>query len=94
MMKMMLTKPGYRISALNSPRQALELLKPNLEAFDLVITDLTMPDMSGIILASKIHSFSPELPVIMMTGYGKEIDTASDLKKYGHQPPAEKTRQA
>jgi two-component system, cell cycle sensor histidine kinase and response regulator CckA len=82
MMSIMLKKLGYRISVLSSPRQALEQFKQNPAAFDLVITDLTMPEMTGITLASEIHTFMPGLPVIMMTGYGKEIESASDLMKY------------
>jgi DNA-binding NtrC family response regulator len=42
-----------------------------------------MPEMPGIKLASEIHSYRPELPVILMTGYGKGIERASDLEKYG-----------
>ncbi|NTV61001.1 MAG: PAS domain S-box protein [Chlorobiaceae bacterium] len=83
MMTLMLTKLGYRMRALNSPRQALDELKLNPDAFDLVITDLTMPEMTGVTLASEIHKYRPELPVIMMTGYGKYIDSASDLERYG-----------
>jgi two-component system, cell cycle sensor histidine kinase and response regulator CckA len=83
MMTMMLTKLGYRICAMNSPLRALEQLKLNPDAFDLVITDLTMPEMTGITLASEIHTYRPGLPVIMMTGYGKDIEGATDLRKYG-----------
>jgi len=83
MITMMLTKFGYRIDALNSPSQAIELFRQSPGEFDLLITDLTMPEMTGIKLASEIHSYRPELPVILMTGYGKEIERASDLEKYG-----------
>ena len=83
MITMMLTKFGYRIHALNSPIQALDLFRQSPGGFDLLITDLTMPEMTGIKLASEIHSYRPELPVILMTGHGKEIEKASDLEKYG-----------
>jgi PAS domain S-box-containing protein len=83
MITMMLTKFGYRIHTLNSPIQALDLFRQSPGEFDLLITDLTMPEMTGIKLASEIHSYRPELPVILMTGYGKEIERASDLEKYG-----------
>ena len=83
MVTMMLKEFGYRIHALNSPIQALELFRHSPEAFDVLITDLTMPEMTGIKLASEIHSCRPELPVILMTGYGEEIERASDLEKHG-----------
>ncbi len=83
MITMMLTKFGYRIEALNSPIQALDLFRQSPGEFDLLITDLTMPEMTGLKLASEIHSYRPELPVILMTGYGKDIEKASDMEKYG-----------
>ena len=83
MITKMLTKVGYRIDALNSPSQALELFRQSPGEFDLLITDLTMPEMTGLKLASAIQSCRPELPIIVMTGYGNEIERASDLEKYG-----------
>ena len=83
MMTMMLTKLGYRIHALNSPQKALELFRQTPGEFDLLIADLTMPEMTGIKLATEIHSCRPELPVILMTGYGKDIDSNEKLEKYG-----------
>ncbi|WP_235585142.1 PAS domain S-box protein [Chlorobium limicola] len=83
MMKMMMTKLGFRIRALNSPVQALELFRRNPEQFDLVITDLTMPEMTGVELARELHETSPQLPVILMTGYGKDIEYTIPLSRYG-----------
>jgi DNA-binding NtrC family response regulator len=41
--------------------------------FNVVFTDLTMPGMNGIKLAEEIYSSRPDLPVILMTGYAKEM---------------------
>lgn len=83
MMTMMMTKLGFTIRALSSPLEALELFRHNSERFDLVITDLTMPDMTGIELARQLHEISPQLPVILMTGYGKDLESTIPLSRYG-----------
>jgi PAS domain S-box-containing protein len=82
-MTMMITKLGFNIEALSSPRQALELFRQQPRRFDLIITDLTMPEMTGIELAGELHKTLPELPVILMTGYGKEIESTEPLSNYG-----------
>lgn len=83
MVTIMMTKLGYNIRAEKSPVEALNLFREQANQFDLVITDLTMPDMTGIQLTSEIHKISPSIPVILMTGYGKIIDHDTPLKHYG-----------
>jgi two-component system, cell cycle sensor histidine kinase and response regulator CckA len=83
MMTMMITKLGFKIQAMSSPLQALELFRKNPERFDLVITDLTMPEMTGIELARELHKTTPQLPVILMTGYEKDIEHSNHLSHYG-----------
>ena len=82
-MILMMKKLGHTIHAESSPVQALKLYNENPERFDLVITDLTMPEMTGIQLAGELHKTTPELPVILMTGYGKIIDQATSFSHYG-----------
>jgi len=65
----MLTRLGYRPEASNSPEKALELFRAQPEAFDLLITDLTMPKMNGVDLATEIMALRPGLPVLLATGY-------------------------
>jgi YesN/AraC family two-component response regulator len=53
---------------------ALTLFRKNPEAFDLVITDMTMPNMTGDILAQKMMSVRPDIPIIVCTGYSERIN--------------------
>jgi two-component system response regulator PilR (NtrC family) len=68
-----LNKEGYRVADAANGRIALERLKE--ESFDLVLTDLEMPEMKGIELLENISKFSPETLVVIITAYGS-IDTA------------------
>ncbi len=73
-MTKMITKIGFTVEALNFPLQAVELFRQNPEKFDLLITDLMMPEMNGIGLAEELHKIKSGIPVILMTGYGKDIE--------------------
>ena len=83
MMTVMITKLGFKIQTAESPLQALELFRKNPGQFDLVITDLTMPEMTGIELSGELHKISPQIPVILMTGYGKDIEHTNPLNQHG-----------
>ncbi len=65
----MLPSLGYHLIVKNSSREALELFSLDSKAFDLVITDLAMPEMSGLQMAEKMLKIEPELPIIICTGY-------------------------
>ncbi|NTW53432.1 MAG: PAS domain S-box protein [Chlorobaculum sp.] len=82
-MRVMIGHLGFNIIALNSPIEALTEFTKDPNAFDLVITDLTMPEMTGIELARKLHMMNPRLKMILMTGYGKAIDNPASLSRYG-----------
>ncbi len=69
----MLSKYGYRITALTSSTDALDLFRCNPDAFDLVITDMTMPVVMGDELAREIHRIRQEIPVILVTGFNERI---------------------
>jgi PAS domain S-box-containing protein len=79
----MLTKLGYIVETKTSPVEALDLFNHNPGNFDLIITDLTMPGMTGIELAEKINKKKPDIPIILMTGYGKDIDHTVPIGRYG-----------
>lgn len=69
-----LQRLGYEVVSRTSPIEALELFKAKPGHFDLVITDQTMPGMTGDALARELMSIRPGLPVIVCTGYSQNID--------------------
>ena len=71
----MLTGFGYTVTALNGSQEALRLYKANPDAFDLVITDMNMPHMTGRELAVEILQLKPDQRIILMTGYSDYIDS-------------------
>ena len=71
--KAMLEDLGCRVTAKTSSMEALELFKKDPDKFDLVITDMTMPGMTGDRLAQKILEVKADMPVIMCTGYSEYI---------------------
>jgi two-component system, cell cycle sensor histidine kinase and response regulator CckA len=74
MMERMLTGLGYKATVHNDPAQALAQFQSQPDAFDLVITDLTMPRITGLILCENLLRIRSELPVLLCTGYGDQID--------------------
>lgn len=64
---------GYEVTTRTSGIEALELFRLHPNRFDLVITDLTMPHMSGLELAKEIRRIRPDVPVILCTGYSAMI---------------------
>jgi len=69
-----LERLGYQIEKHLNPVEALELFKAKPDVFDLVITDMTMPQMTGINLTDKIKEIRPDIPVIICTGHSAVID--------------------
>jgi len=71
---------GHEVAVAENGRMALDIIQKNPP--DLVITDIRMPEMSGIELLRKIKELRPELPVVIITGYAT-IDTAVEAMKLG-----------
>ncbi len=69
MMRELLEYLGYRVTALPDGRAALELFRQDTSAFDLVITDQTMPGLTGAELTRELLILRPDLPIILSTGY-------------------------
>jgi YesN/AraC family two-component response regulator len=71
-------------------RDALALLKSDPSRFDLVITDQTMPEMTGVELAKEIFGLRPDMPVIMCTGFSHVVDAdkamAAGIKAFAMKP--------
>ena len=68
MLREALTLLGYRPTVHTSSVRALEEFRRAPGDFDLVLTDLTMPEMTGLALARELHTLRPDLPVVLMTG--------------------------
>ena len=68
----------------------MELFRSKPNDFDLVITDMTMPNMTGDKLAIELMNIRPDIPVILCTGYSKKIsdETASEIgiKAFAYKP--------
>ena len=80
--KEILEKLGYSVTATTSSNEALELFQTNSKEFDLVITDQTMPKLTGADLAKELMSIQPKIPVILITGYS-ELVTPEKAKLMG-----------
>ncbi len=65
----MLSSLGYRVSAFESSPDALEAFRARPGEYDMMITDLSMPAMTGVELAGEVHAIQPELPIMILTGY-------------------------
>lgn len=70
----MLNRLGYQITGYSNPFEALEAFRLHPEEFDVVITDLSMPGMSGFELARELMAVRPEIPIIMTSGYVRSED--------------------
>ena len=81
----MLESLGYEVTALNSSIDALAIFKNQPERFDAVITDQTMPGMTGMELAKHILQIRPDIPIILCTGYSTLVNAeqAKDEKIKG-----------
>ncbi|NVL89457.1 MAG: response regulator [Desulfobacterales bacterium] len=74
MVKRILESLGYEVVATTSSTDALEVFKAQPDKFDLVITDQTMPTMTGGELSEELIRIRPDIPIILCTGYSELID--------------------
>ncbi len=85
-MQIMLDKAGYDVTAETSAHSALQNLKRSQtdteNRYNLLITDLMMPEMSGLEILTEVKKIDPDLGVIVMTAFGS-IDTAVEALKKG-----------
>lgn len=72
----MLERLGYRVDYRTNGMDALDAFRPEseIEPFDLVITDMTMPDLTGADLARELNRLKPGLPIILCTGFSEKMD--------------------
>ena len=73
---------GYAVSGLTSSREALAMFLKSPDSYDLLVTDLTMPEMTGIELCREIKKIRPDVPVVLCTGYNEKV-SSEILEKMG-----------
>jgi two-component system, cell cycle sensor histidine kinase and response regulator CckA len=73
MVRQMLERLGYQVAAFTSGVEALAAFKDNPGGFDLVLTDMTMPEMTGDLLATEVMGIRPAIPVLISTGYSATL---------------------
>jgi CheY-like chemotaxis protein len=79
MEQQILERLGYKVTAKTDSEEALEEFAALPDRFDLVITDMTMPKMTGDQLARKLMQIKPNIPVILCTGFNETIDEEKAL---------------
>jgi len=80
--KRVLERLDYKVITANSGAEALTLFSENPMQFDVVITDTTMPNMTGIELSKELLNIRPDIPIIVCTGYS-ELISHEKAKKFG-----------
>ncbi len=78
--KQLLERLGYTVTVQSNSMSALSVFKKNPEQFDLIITDMTMPHMTGDQLSKEILSIRPDIPIILCTGFSEKIDAQKALE--------------
>ena len=88
--KRVLERLGYTVTATTSSKEALERIRLHPNKFDLLITDQTMPELSGVELAEEILKIRADIPIILNTGYSSVITEegalAIGIRKYVSKP--------
>ncbi len=75
-MKKGLERSGYVVTAETDSRRTLELFRENPDIYDLVITDQTMPHLTGVMLAQELLAIRPDLPIVLCSGSSPGTDSA------------------
>jgi PAS domain S-box-containing protein len=78
----LLTRLNYQVTTSNNPREAIKLFRASPDKFDLVITDLTMPEVNGLELARQIHLARTRTPILLVSGFSATLNT-SNLEESG-----------
>ena len=85
-----LERLGYQVRSTTKPLEALEWFKADPDQFDVLITDMTMPQMTGDRLASEVLKIRPHMPVIICTGCSERMSAkkaeALGVRKYIEKP--------
>jgi PAS domain S-box-containing protein len=86
---------GYRVTAVSAGTEALAIFTEQPSAFDLVLTDLSMPCMDGIELSRQLLARRPDLPIILCSGYGETPEIAAakamGIREFANKPILKQT---
>lgn len=74
MEKMILERLGYQVTAITNSLEALQVFEATPNHFDLIISDMTMPNMTGVQLANEIKVIRADIPIIICTGFSDQIN--------------------
>jgi len=81
---------GYSVEAQTSSIKALDLFLADPDRYNLVITDQTMPDLTGFDLAARIHKVRPDIPIVLCTGFSspgtEEMTMANGIRLFVKKP--------
>jgi CheY-like chemotaxis protein len=72
-----MTDLGYLVTGVTSSQEALQLFARQPDAFDLVVTDMTMPKMTGLSLARQLLAMRADLPIVLCTGFSETVNEQS-----------------
>ena len=90
MLRLILQNLGYQVTTCGNSHEALSLFAQDSAAFDLLITDMTMPGLTGFELAQKALAIRPDLPIVLCTGFSelinKETAQAIGIRAYLMKP--------
>lgn len=80
--KEILSTLGYQVTTESNSIEALNIVKEDINRFDLIITDQTMPGLSGKELAQEVNNLNPEIPIIICTGFSTQV-SEEDTGQFG-----------
>ncbi|PYT26764.1 MAG: hypothetical protein DMG57_20605 [Acidobacteria bacterium] len=83
LVKLILETAGYTVLVASNARQALAFFETRDYWIDLLLTDINMPEMSGLELACRVSEIAPRLPMLFMTGYRAENPGTEILRAAG-----------
>lgn len=71
---------AIKVMVTTSSKQAVDLFKQSAADFDLIITDQTMPEMTGTEMIQQIFQITPDIPVILCSGYNEQVGEKEALE--------------
>ncbi len=80
--RQILEQLNYSVATCSSSMAALEIFRETPEDFDLILTDMSMPEMTGLQLTEEVFKIRPDIPIILCTGFSEFID-AKEAKAIG-----------